>query len=135
MSFCNFWEEKGLKHLFGIAAYSPPATVYVGVCTGVAEDGTITSEPSGNGYARQPVTNDGTGWDFSQVSGVTKVVNHAAIQFPQAEGDWGTLTFAFISTAATGGDILAFGEFNLPKPIGLQDTLKFDPGGLGFALN
>jgi hypothetical protein len=49
-SFTNYLEEKLLKDLFGISTFSPPSTFYIGVCTGgVAEDGTITGEPSGKG--------------------------------------------------------------------------------------
>jgi len=66
-SFTNYWEEKVLKHLFGIAAYTAPGTVYVGVCTGgVTEAGVVTGEPSGNAYARVAVLNDVDHWDYSQ---------------------------------------------------------------------
>jgi hypothetical protein len=135
-SFTNFWETAILKHVFGILAYSAPGTVYVGVCTGgVTEAGVITGEPSGGSYARVAVTNSGSGWDYSQVDGLTKIANHAAIQFPTATGNWGTITDVFISTAATGGDILAFATLDAPKAIGVNDTLKFDASGLAFALD
>jgi hypothetical protein len=135
-SFANYWEEKVLKHLFGIAAYTAPGTVYVGVCTGgVTEAGVASGEPSGSGYARVAITNDGDHWDFSQVDGLTRIANHAAIQFPEASGSWGTITDVFLATAASGGSILAFATLTASKAIGSGDTLKFDAAGLAFTLD
>lgn len=134
-SFTNYLEEKLLKDLFGIAAFTPPSTFHIGVCTGgVAEDGTITGEPSGNGYARVSVGNDAN-WDFSQVSGVTKIENHSAIAFAEATGSWGTITDVFIADASTGGNVLAFATLASSKAIGSGDTLQFDAGDLEFTLD
>jgi len=134
-SITNYLEEKLLKDLFGIAAFSPPSTFYIGVCTGgVAEDGTVTGEPSGNGYARVSVGNN-TNWDYSQVSGVTKIENHSAIAFAEATGSWGTLTAVFIADAETGGNVLAFATLASSKAIGSGDTLQFDAGDLEFTLD
>lgn len=134
-SFTNLWEEKIMKHIFGILAYTALSTIYAGVCTGgVAEDGTVTGEPSGNNYARVAITNDGTGWTFSQVAGVTKVENAAAITFPEASGSWGTITDVFLADAASGGNILAFATLDVSKAIGDGDTLQFDSGDLEFSL-
>ncbi|MBC7121366.1 MAG: hypothetical protein A4E48_00024 [Methanosaeta sp. PtaU1.Bin060] len=135
-SFANYWEEKILKHIFGLATYSALATLYVGVCTGgVTEDGTVTGEPAGNGYARVAVTNNATGWDFSQVAGLSKIQNHAAVTFPEASGSWGTITDVFLADAASGGNILAFATLDESKVIGSGDTLQFDAGDLGFTLD
>ncbi len=135
-SFCDLWEEKILKHIFGILAYTALSTIYVGACTGgVTEAGVATGEPTGNNYARVAVTNNGTGWDFSQVAGVSKVQNHAAISFPEASGSWGTITDVFLADAASGGNILAFATLNEAKVVGSGDTLQFDAGDLEFRLN
>jgi len=135
-SFTNYWEEKVLKHLFGIAAYTAPATVYVGVCTGgVTEAGVATGEPSENGYARVAITNDVDHWDYSQVDGLTKIANHAAIEFPEASGSWGTITDVFLASAATGGSILACATLAASKAIANGDTLKFDAADLAFTLD
>lgn len=135
-SFTNYLEEKLLKDLFGIAAFSPPSTFYIGVCTGgVAEDGTITGEPSGNGYARVSVGNGDSNWDYSQVAGVTKIENHSAIAFAEATGSWGTITDVFIADASSGGNVLAFATLASSKAIGSGDTLQFDAGDLEFTLD
>ena len=135
-SFANYWEEKVMKHLFGIAAYTALATVYVGVCTGgVTEAGVATGEPSGNGYARVAITNDTDHWDYSQVDGVTKIANHAAIEFPEATGSWGTITDVFLVSLDAAGNILAFATLAASKAIASGDTLKFDAGDLAFTLD
>ncbi len=121
-SFNNYLEEAILKHIFGLLAFEAPASLFIGVCTGgVAEDGTITGEPSGNGYARVAVSNDDTGWHL--VSGAIK--NLANIVFPEAEGDWGTIAYAFIAdNAAPGqGNVLAYVELDIPKQVTTGDTL------------
>jgi len=135
-SFTNYWEEKVLKHLFGIAAYTALGTVYLGVCTGgVTEAGVATGEPAGNNYARVAITNDSDHWDYSQVDGLTKIANHAAIEFPEASGSWGTITDVFLVSAATEGNILAFATLAASKAIGSGDTLKFDAADLAFTLD
>lgn len=135
-SFTDYLEEKVMKHIFGVLAFTAPANVHIGICTGgVSEAGVITGEPSGNNYARVAVTNNGTGWDFSQVAGVTKVQNHAAISFPQASGSWGAITDVFLADAASGGNILAFATLDVSKAIGSGDTLQFDAGDLAFTLD
>jgi len=135
-SFTNYLEEKVLKDLFGISAFSPPSTFYVGVCTGgVAEDGTVTGEPSGGSYARVSVGNGAGNWDYAQDAGVTKIKNHAAITFSEATGIWGTITDVFIADAASGGNVLAFATLAASKAIGSGDTLQFDAADLEFRLD
>lgn len=135
-SFCDLWEEKVLKHLFGISAYSAPTTVWVAVCTGgVTDAGVANGEPSGNSYTRVAITNNGSYWDYSQVGGLTKIANHAAVTFPQASGSWGTLTDVFLVDAASGGNILAHATLATSKTIGSGDTLQFNAGDLQFTLD
>ncbi len=135
-SFCDLWEEKVLKHIFGLSAYTALSTIYIAVCTGgVTDAGVATGEPSGSSYARVAVANSSSGWDFSQVSGLTKIVNHAAVTFPQASGSWGTLTDVFLVDAATAGNVLAHATLATPKAIGSGDTLQFNAGDLQFTLD
>lgn len=132
MSFTNFLEAELLDHVFGNASYSAPATLYVGLCTDVAEDGTITGEPSGSSYARVAVTNNAT--NFPAASGGSKA-NGATITFPEATGSWGTLDTFFISDAATAGNILGYGDLTTPRTIDSGTTVRFDIGALTIALD
>lgn len=132
MSFTNFLEAELLDHVFGNASYSAPATLYVGLCTDVAEDGTITGEPSGSSYARVAVTNNAT--NFPAASGGSKA-NGATITFPEATGSWGTLDTFFISDAATAGNILGYGDLTTPRTIDSGTTVRFDIGALTITLD
>jgi len=132
MSFTNFLEAELLDHVFGNASYSAPATLYVGLCTDVAEDGTITGEPSGSSYARVAVTNNAT--NFPAASGGSKA-NGATITFPEATGSWGTLDTFFISDAATAGNILGYGDLTTPRTIDSGTTVRFDVGALTITLD
>lgn len=132
MSFTNFLEAELLDHVFGNASYSAPATLYVGLCTYVAEDGTITGEPSGSSYARVAVTNNAT--NFPAASGGSKA-NGATITFPEATGSWGTLYTFFISDAATAGNILGYGDLTTPRTIDSGTIVRFDIGALTITLD
>ncbi len=103
MSYCDYLENKILDHIFGGGDFARPATLYVGLCSSITDAGAITGEPSGSGYARVAVTNNATNWPAA--SGGAKS-NGTAITFPKATGSWGTLSAAFISDAASGGNIL-----------------------------
>lgn len=56
--------------------------------TTISDDGSGISEPSGSGYSRVSVDNDGVNW--AAASGGIKT-NLTDIIFPEATGNWGTL--------------------------------------------
>ncbi len=136
-SFTNALELSLLDHVFGGSAYSKPATLYVGLSTTTpADDGTNVTEPSGNGYARVAVTNDSTSWDGAVgVGGLGTKKNKVAFEFPKATGSWGTVTYFFISTASTGGTILAYGSLTTPQAVATDNILKFPIGDLTITLD
>jgi hypothetical protein len=129
---CNAHEAEVLDHIFGKTTYTAPATWYVGVCTAVAEDGTITGEPSGNNYARVAVTNNTT--KFPNATAGAKS-NGEAITFPQASGSWGTLEVVFLSSSDTGGVAAWYGDLADHKTIGNLDTLSFAVGDLDITMD
>lgn len=132
MSFTDYLENRVLDHVFGGADFSRPATLYIGLCTGVSESGTVTGEPSGGSYARVAVTNNTT--NFPPASGGTKV-NGEVIAFPEATASWGTLDKVFIADSSTGGNVLAYGSLTVAKTVGVGDTPKFNAGALTITLD
>lgn len=132
-SFADFLENELLDHVFGAAAYTAPATLFVGLSTTTITDagGNIT-EPSGNGYARVSVTNNAT--NFPAASGGAKS-NGTAITFPTATGSWGTVTDMFISDASSGGNILCHDVLAVAKAVTTNDTVSFAIGDLDFTLD
>lgn len=129
-SFSDYWENEILDHLFGKGSYTPP-TIYVGLSTADPGDaGTGLSEPSGNGYAR--VTTSAADWNSASGGSLD---NAAAIEFPDATGDWGTVTHFALFDAATGGNVLAHGALNLSKTISNGDTTRCAAGDLDVSLD
>lgn len=134
-SFTDYLEVKVLDLVFGLTAFSPSATFYVGLSTTTITDagGNIT-EPVGNNYSRVTVTNNKT--NFSNASGTpTEVSNATEIAFPQASGSWGTITDFFVSDAVSGGNIYIYGVLTVPKVITSGDTARFAIGDLDIHLD
>ena len=108
--FTTYLQNIILDWLHGGQSYTPPATVYLGLATGVTKAGVITGEPSGNGYARIAIVNNNLTSFWSAASGGTKTNGHAAVTFNQdITNNWGTMSYWFTSDALTGGNILEFG--------------------------
>jgi len=129
-SFANYWENEILDHLFGKGSYTPP-TIYVGLSTAdPSDDASGLAEPSGNSYAR--VSTSGADWNIA--SGGT-IDNANEITFPQASGNWGTLTHFALFDAASGGNMLAHGPLSISKTISSGDTAKFAAGDLDVSLD
>ena len=137
MSFTDFLEDKVLNHVFGGNAYTAPTTIYVGLHTSASSDSAASTEVSGNAYARQTVA-------FT-VSGTnpTEADNDSAIEFPVATGSWGTVSYAGIYDALTGGNLLAYAELTdptdfvtaLPKTIETGDVFRISAGNLKIRLD
>jgi hypothetical protein len=124
-TFTDYLEQKILDYVFGLTAFSPAATLYVGLSTTTITDagGNIT-EPVGNNYSRVSFTNNKT--SFSTAAGTpTEVTNAIDFTFPQASGSWGAITDFFISDLAAAGNIYVYGALTVPKTITTGDTARF----------
>jgi len=130
-SFSNYLENKLLDHVFMKTAFSQPTYIYVALSTAdPGEDGSGISEPSGNGYAR--VQTSGDDWNAAANGHID---NANDITFPEATGDWGTITHFALFDAATDGNMLAYGSLSQSKTIGSGDTAKFKAGDLDVTLD
>jgi|TARA_B100000085_G_C18517371_1_gene502197 hypothetical protein len=137
MSFSDYLEDKVLDHVFGGTAYTAPTTLYVGLFTSTASDSAAGTEVSGNGYARQTAA-------FT-VSGTspTTAASSANIEFPEATGSWGTITYAGIFDASSSGNMLAYAQLTDPsdfstplsKTVATGDVLRITAGNLKVTLN
>jgi len=131
-TFSNYLENKLLDYAFSVAAFTPAATLYIGLSTTtIADDGSNITEPTAMGYARVAITNNAT--NFPAASDGVKA-NGAAIAFAAATGDWGTITDFFISDAASGGNIYVAGALTTPKIVTEGDTPNIAINGLGLSL-
>jgi hypothetical protein len=130
MSFADYLEAKLLNHLFSKSAFTAP-TVYVGLSTADPGDNAAAlAEPSGNSYAR--VATAAGDWSTATVGTIT---NANAIAFPKATGSWGTITYACLFDADTGGHLLASVALSPSKAIASNDTATFQSSSLTITLD
>jgi hypothetical protein len=126
VSFSNYLENKVLGHVFGATPYTAPATLYVGLFTSSPGETGSGTEVSGGSYARQTIAFTVTG---SQAS------NTAAVEFPTATASWGTITFAAIYDALSGGNLLAYGALTTSKTIDNGDVFRIPTGDFDINLD
>ena len=91
-------------------------------------DGTGSTEPVGNGYARQPA--GAAVWNPATVASPSVKDNGTAVTFPQATGSWGTITHLVVYDALAAGNVIAFGALTASKAIDTDDTLNFAVGAI-----
>lgn len=112
--FSEYTKRKLLEHLFGIASFTPPTALYLGLTriltftAGPPETVTASyAEESGTGYARVNVTSS---WNAAVTAGDGRgmIDNSAAINFPTAGANWinSTSEYMTLFDASTGGNLL-----------------------------
>lgn len=118
-----------LDHIFKVGVFSQITNLYVGLLVSNPTDaGTLTSEPSGNAYARVNVN----GWDAA-ASGASQ--NTAAITFTEATGSWGTVAYGFIADALSAGNVLIYGALGSSQAVGSGDVVEFAIGAYDISLD
>lgn len=105
-----------------------PATLYVGLSsTEPALNGTGFTEPTDNAYSRITLTG------MSAPSG-GEVSNSALLSFPESEADWGVMTHFGIFDAATGGNLLMYGELDPHRTVEAITVMNFKAGALKLSM-
>ena len=128
MSFTNFLETEILDHVFGGAAYTAPATLYLALYTaapGEAGGGTEVST-TGTAYARQTVA-------FTTTGNTTS--NTAAVEYPTATASFGTVTHVGVFDASTGGNLMAYATLSASKTIDTGDVFRVPAADLDITLD
>lgn len=126
MSFSNYLETELLDHVFTNSAYTSPTAVYVSLHTANPDEDASGAEVSGGGYARQAGS-------FT-VSGNTATTS-AAIEYPTATADYGTVTHIGIWDASTAGNMLAYAALTSSKAISSGDVFRIPAGDLDITLD
>ena len=122
----NFLEAALINATLRNTSYTSPSVVYLGLYTSDPTDADTGTEVSGGSYARQAIT-------FGAPSnGVT--TNTAAIEFPQATANWGTVGWIGIEDALTGGNLLYHSPLDASKTIQTGDIFKIAIGSLSVTL-
>jgi len=132
----NYLENKLLDHALGTTAYTKPTEVYLALFNNTSgnaatnlEAGTLTDETSDSGtaYDRKAATFTGAS------SGVAPTA--ATVQWSTATADWGTITHVAVMDAATGGNVLFWGQLTASKIVSTGDTFQVSAGNLSITLD
>jgi len=128
MSFSNYLETEILDHVFGGAAYTAPATLYLSLHTANPDEDGSGAEvsTSGTAYARQTVA-------FS-VTGNTATTT-SAVEYPVATANYGTVTHVAIYDASTAGNLIAYAALTSSKTIETGDVFRVPAGDLDITLD
>jgi len=126
MAFTDYLETKLLAHTFSATAYTSPTTVYVALYTVAPTDSTTGTEVTGGDYVRQAAAFTTTG---------NEATNSAAIEYPTATADYGTVVAVAVLDASTGGNMLAFASLAVSKTISTGDVLRIPAGDLDITLD
>ena len=122
----NYLENALINGTLRATSYTAPTTVYVALYTSDPTDADTGTEVSGTSYARQAVT-------FGAPSnGVT--TNSAAVEFPQAGGSWGTVSYIGLRDASTSGNLLYHTALDAAKTISTGDVFRIATGSLSVTL-
>jgi len=118
----NYLENALINATLRNTSYTTPTTVYLALYTDDPTDADTGTEVTGNGYARQSITFG------SPSNGVS--TNTAAIEFPQATGSWGTVSYVGIRDASTSGNLLYHTALDASKTIATGDVFRVAIGSL-----
>jgi hypothetical protein len=122
----NYLENALINATLRNTSYTSPSVVYLGLYTSDPTDADTGTEVTGGSYARQAIT-------FGAPSnGVTS--NTAAIEFPQATANWGTVGWIGIEDALSGGNLLYHSPLDASKTIASGDIFKIAIGSLSVTL-
>jgi hypothetical protein len=127
-SFSDYLEDKLLKHAFTNTAYTPAATMYVGLYTAAPTDAGGGTQVSGGSYARVSVA-------FTVSGTSTLCTNSAAVEFTAATASWGTIVAVGVFDASTAGNLLAWADLTVSKTIDTGDIFRIPTGDLDITLS
>ena len=126
MSFTNFLETEILDHVFAGAAYTAPSTKYLALFTGAPGETGGGTEVTGGAYARQTVA-------FTTSGNTTS--NNAAVEYPTATANYGTVTHVGVYDASSSGNLMAYAALSSNKTIETGDVFRVPSGDLDITLN
>ena len=115
----NYLENKVLEHSLGVASFTMPSAVYVGLFTTDPTDIGSGNEVSGAGYTRKQAT-------FGVASG--SISNNSDILFDTAQVNYGTISHIAIFDSLTAGNLLWHGQLTASKIVMQNDQFKIASG-------
>ena len=126
MSLTNTFETRVLEWLLTTGSPTRPTAWYLGRFTGAPGEAGGGTGVSGGSYVREAVV-------FT-VSGDT-ATNNAAVEWPVATANWGTITHVAIFDALTSGNMIAYAALSAAKTIETGDVLRIPATDLDVTLD
>jgi hypothetical protein len=118
------------KYLFGIDPV--PEFYYLAVVLGMPDsdlDASQLLEPDDGTYSRVQLPTGSGDWAVDNTNAVTNI---SAIEFGESAVVWGNIAGFVLCTAATDGDIICWGEFEVSTFIGAGVPLIIPEGSISF---
>lgn len=132
MGMTEYGESLLLNCMLNIV--NPPATLYLAL-TGrepaVYGTGDSLNEPLDSAYARQEVGTGGSNWTAAE-SGISTY--NAAVQFPVATENWLVIEYWALTTAATSGTVIIWGQFDTPSSVLTGQRLTIPANSFGLSV-
>jgi|TARA_E500000178_G_scaffold348598_1_gene403969 hypothetical protein len=127
--FTDYLEDALLKHVFTNTSYTSPSAVYAALYTVAPSDtgGGTEVSTSGTAYARQAMA-------FSVSGTGTLATNSAAVEYPTATADYGTVVAVGIFDASSSGNLLAYASLTANKTVSSGDVFRFNAGDVDITL-
>lgn len=144
MAISNWLENNLIDFMLRGQAFTPPATIYVGLFITAPNDAGGGTEVSGGSYARVGRACTLANFSGTQGAGTTDVSsgtsgtssNNASITFPAPTANWGTVTHLAVFDASTGGNMLWYTTLASTKTINNGDSAPaFPVSNLTFTLD
>jgi len=138
MSKSNLHETAFLKLVFqniahanigdasGLQPSASAGSFYIGLFKTSPTDADTGIEADYTSYSRIAIIRSASGWTVSGNS----VSNAALVSFPTSTGGSNVITSFGIYTAATGGDLIRWGDLNFSVTVNNTDTPTFNIGDL-----
>lgn len=139
--FTNFLRNALIDWFHRAESFTPPATMYVALCTTAPTAATPGTEvsTSGTSYGRVGITSSLLNWAGTQAALSTTVSsgtsgntsNNSAVNYGTATASWGTVSHWEIYDAATAGNRLFYGTIvdgagsPSPRTIATGDPVSF----------
>lgn len=116
----TYLKSKLLNHSLGLASFTMPTTIYVGLLSGES------AEISKEGYARKAVS-------LVESSSGSPVSNSTSVEFRATTEDWGAVNYIGLFDALTEGNLLYIGSVGVNVSAG--EGVQFPIGNIRISIS
>ena len=114
-----------LDHILGVAPYTPPSSVWIGLLSELSDNGDVITEISNSGYVRKQLLSS----DVS-VPTIGEATNLSNITWDAAISEWGPITYIGLFDSQTNGNLLWWGQMRVAKYVSIGAIFKIVSGNL-----